>query len=166
MMTEQREFDSVGWARRKSLEQQLHDGPALRLSALALRLAVCRHRAAHDEQVHECLSGVQDELHEVLEELRALAGQIYPPVLATAGLAAALEALAERNGIPVALRVPAQRFDAAVEAAAYFEVADRLAKLPDGTAAANVTIQRSGPDLVVAIGSDEHDLSLVRIPCE
>ncbi|MEU5849107.1 histidine kinase [Saccharopolyspora shandongensis] len=165
-MTVQRESDRVGWARRKSLEQQLHDGPALRLAALALRLGVCRHRAEHDARVHDCLTGVQDELHEVLEELRELAGQIYPPVLATAGLAVALEALAERKGIPVAIRVPAQRFDAEVEAAVYFEVAERLAELSAEAACAEVSIQRNGAELVVAIGSDEHDTSLVRIPCE
>ncbi|GAA0527822.1 histidine kinase [Saccharopolyspora thermophila] len=169
-MSERRECeprrDPVGWDRRKVLEQQLHDGPALRLSALALRLGVCRHRAAQDPKVYDCLSGVQDELHKVLQELRELAGRIYPPMLAAAGLAPALEALAERHGIPVRLHVPAERLDTAVEAAAYFEVAERLSALSDGTAAVTVSIRRSGSDVLVAISPDEHDPSVVRIPCE
>jgi hypothetical protein len=65
------------------------------------------------------------ELGAALDELRELARGIYPAVLADEGLAAAIEALAEVGHAPVRLGpLPDERFLPAVEAAAYFLVAD------------------------------------------
>src|SRR5437588_10651632 len=95
-------FDEAAWARHRRLERQLHDGPALRLAALSLRLGLRSARAPVDQQsLRDCISGVQDELHAVLQELREVANEIYPPLLDTAGLGAALEAVAERHGMPM-----------------------------------------------------------------
>lgn len=148
-------FDESARARR--LERQLHDGPALRLAALSLRLGVCRHYTSREEQaLHECLSGAQDELHEVLQELRDVANQIYPPVLATAGLGAALEALAERNGVPLTVHAPGERYDARVEAVAYFAVAEHLLPLAGQSSALTVSIQRAEDELVLTITADDN----------
>lgn len=180
-------FDDAARARR--LEQRLHDGPALRLAALSLRLGLCRHRVSQDERgLHECISGAQDELHEVLQELREVAGQIYPPVLATGGLGAALEAMAERNGLPVTVRAPDDRYDAAVETAAYFAAAEHLLSLPEDSPPLTVCVRRAGDELVLTTTTDsssgpvepsarsdagrvapapgEESVIRVRIPCE
>jgi signal transduction histidine kinase len=66
--------------RRRQLEQQLHDGPALRLAALSLRLGLCSHQAGDDNGLRECLDESPGRLHTVLQELRNVASQIYPPV--------------------------------------------------------------------------------------
>ncbi|WP_344680641.1 histidine kinase [Saccharopolyspora taberi] len=179
------EFGDNGWAHRRRLERQLHDGPALRLAALSLRLGVCRHRTEHEQAVHECLIGAQDELHAVLQELRDVASQIYPPVLASAGLGVALQALAERVGLPVTVRAPRRRFPAAVEAAAYFEVAEHLPALVDGASALAITVDDSERSLLLTMAAERdgagqdgagqnatgqsgtgQDEITVRIPCE
>ncbi|PFG96314.1 histidine kinase [Saccharopolyspora erythraea NRRL 2338] len=162
------------WLHRRRLERKLHDGPALRLAALSLRLGVCSHRARDEQLVHECLAGAQDELHAVLQELREVASQIYPPVLATAGLGVALEAMAERFGMPLSVRAPAERFSAEVEAAAYFEVAESVARLSDDAVALEVAIDRVGDELVLDIAAQRKegaergpdDVITVRMPCE
>src|SRR5688572_20909599 len=70
------------WQRRRRLERQLHDGAALRISALSLQLGLFRHRVPEGEpDLHASIDGLQDELHAVLQELRDVAGKIYPPLL-------------------------------------------------------------------------------------
>ena len=75
-----------------------------------------------------CSTPPRGELDRALEELRELARGIHPAILTDRGLGAALEALAERAPLPVELRreVPDDRLPTAVEAAAYFVVAEAL----------------------------------------
>ena len=55
------------WLRRRRLERQLHDGAALRISALSLQLGLFRHRVPEAEpDLHASIEGLQDELHAVL----------------------------------------------------------------------------------------------------
>lgn len=109
------------WMRRRDLERQLHDGAALRISALALRLGLLRHRRPDDEQeLQDTIDDLQGELHEVLQELRKVAGSLYPPLLDEAGLGPALREVADRSPARVRIEAPDERFDAAVEGAAYF----------------------------------------------
>jgi signal transduction histidine kinase len=62
-----------------------------------------------------------------LRELRELARGLHPAVLTDRGLHAALESLAERSPFPVELQVElAERLPGAVEAAAYYVVAESL----------------------------------------
>jgi signal transduction histidine kinase len=62
-----------------------------------------------------------------LEDLRNLAHGLYPSALVDEGLSAALELLAESGPVTLQIRrLPAQRHPAAVEAAAYFFVAEIL----------------------------------------
>jgi signal transduction histidine kinase len=119
------------WHRRRLLERKLHDGAAVRASALVLRLGVLRQLVPEGhERLIEAIDGAQDELHAMLDELRDVAAQIYPPLLEEAGLVAALRELVVQLDAPV--RVIAgpyaqTRFGAAAEAAVYFGLADGLA---------------------------------------
>jgi signal transduction histidine kinase len=116
------------WRLRRSLERQLHDGAALRISALALQLGLLRHRVATAEpDLHASIDVLQDELHAVLQELRDVAGKIYPPLLDEAGLGPALREVADQMGRPVRVDAPAERFGPAAEGAAYFAVVECLA---------------------------------------
>ena len=138
------------WHQRMRLERELHDGPALRLSALALRLGLLSHRCP-DPALAEGINGVQDELHAVLEELRNLAGRLYPPLLDEAGLGPALRQVAEHTDAPVAIVDNSERFGTALEGATYFAVAECLAALPVGAPAVEVAISREGDELVLAV---------------
>ena len=86
------------WAARRDLERRLHDGAALRVSALTLRLGLLSGTCTADEaqDLRAAVEGLQDELHLVLQELRDIAGRLYPPLLDEAGLGPALREAAGR----------------------------------------------------------------------
>ena len=141
------------WRRRAELERRLHDGASLRLSALALRLGLLRH-ASDTAALHAGIDELQDELHAVLDELREVSGAIHPPLLAQAGLGAALRELAERSDAEVVVAATTERFDPVTEGTAYDAVAQCLtAPLPSWPLA--VVARREGSELMVAIvGAD------------
>lgn len=116
------------------LERKLHDGASLRISAMSLRLGLLRGEDGGDggASFQRAVGELQDELHTVLDELRAVADSIYPPLLDQAGLGPALRELAVRSGLEVTVRAVDERFGTAVEGAAYFAVADCLAAWADG----------------------------------
>jgi signal transduction histidine kinase len=118
-------------AERRRLERNLHDGAQQRLVGLsvALRLAEAKVPPG-SEEVEELLGVAGEQLTEALTELRELAQGIHPAVLTERGLKAALEVLAARAPLPVALdvRLP-QRLPEPVEAAAYYVASEALANV-------------------------------------
>jgi hypothetical protein len=138
------------WQGRRRLERQLHDGAALRASALVLQLGLFRHRVPEGEhELRAAIGTLQDELHAVLQELRDVAGQIYPPLLDEAGLGPALRELAERLDVPLRVHDDARRFGPAAEGAVYFALADALSA--DPVSPHEVTIAGSAAELVVTV---------------
>jgi hypothetical protein len=127
---EDRRRQEERWQRRRALERRLHDGAALRISSLALRLGVLdRDTGAVDpdqDTRHRDIVALQDEVAAALEELRAVAGAIYPPLLHEAGLGPALRELVTARERNVVLDVAADRAEPAVEGAVYFALADCL----------------------------------------
>ncbi len=138
------------WAARRDLERRLHDGAALRVSALTLRLGLLSHLHPDEAQdLRSAVEGLQDELHLVLQELRDIAGRLYPPLLDEAGLGPALCEAASRYAVPVRIDAPDERFGPDVEGAVYFAV---LGCLPDGTATpVEVVIRREADVLRVLV---------------
>jgi hypothetical protein len=157
------------WLRRRDLERQLHDGAALRISALTLRLGLLRHPVAGSEHdFREAVEDLQEELHVVLQELREIAGRLYPPLLDEAGLGPALREVAGRATVPVRIDAPDERFGAAVEGAAYFALLGCLAGSPPDRSAAVVNASaptrpasESGPPIDVVIRRDNDTLVLL-----
>src|SRR5262249_33099973 len=93
---------------------------------LSLRVARDRLRAG-DDGAGEVLDAAIEELAAAARELRELARGIHPAVLAEGGLEPALRGLLARCPVPASLDVvPDQRLDPAVEATAYFVVAEAL----------------------------------------
>ena len=138
------------WAARRDLERRVHDGAALRVSALTLRLGLLSHLHPDEAQdLRVAVEGLQDELHLVLQELRDIAGRLYPPLLDEAGLGPALREAAGRFAAPVRIDAPDERFGPDVEGAVYFAV---LGCLPDGTATpVEVVIRREADVLHVLV---------------
>lgn len=143
------------WQRRRRLERRLHDGAALRISSLALRLGVLDAPAAQVDVLRE-------EVSAALDELRVVAAGIYPPLLFEAGLGPALVELVQAAGADVALDVTEERCGPAAEGAAYFALAEvvRAAAGPlavrarcDGTALV-VRVAGASPAAAAAL-SDE-----------
>ncbi|MCP2169102.1 sensor histidine kinase [Goodfellowiella coeruleoviolacea] len=118
-------------AELQRIERDLHDGAQAHIVAAGMTLALAerRLRAAgqRDDPVHEGVRTARRQLDSALTELRRLVRGIYPPILTDRGLVAALAALA--GDAPLAVDVRAGdvgALPAAVEAAAYFVVAEAL----------------------------------------
>lgn len=139
------------WLRRRLLQRQLHDGAALRISALTLHLGLLRHRALDGQAVRSCIDELQNELHTVLEELRDIAAKIYPPLLDEAGLVAALREVVDQLEIPVAVVASGERFGPAAEGAAYFTMAQCLAALSAGAQSMKVVVRRDNDELMLSV---------------
>src|SRR5207244_3821151 len=95
------------------------------------------------ERLRAEVRGRVDALRAALSELRELASGIYPAVLTDEGIAAAIRVLGQSSRGPVTVEsVTAERLPAAVEAAAYFLVADIVRR--SGEAAVRVAATLEG----------------------
>ncbi len=113
----------AGDAERRRLERDLHDGAQQRLVVLSFALRLLSAELGDEGATH--VNAAETELRAALTELRELARGIYPAVLVDEGLATALDALAEDGQVPIAIdSLPDERLAPAVEAAAYFLVAE------------------------------------------
>jgi signal transduction histidine kinase len=109
-------------AERRRIERDIHDGAQQQLIALAVNVRVARQLAEADPKASRAmLAQVAKDLQDALEDVRALAHGIYPPLLLDGGLAPALRAAAARSALPVRVEadVP-ERYSAELEAAVYF----------------------------------------------
>ncbi len=142
---------------RRRLERDLHDGAQSRLVSVNLLLGRLKHLVEHDDAATALLDRAQDELRTGLAELRELARGIHPAVLTTHGLKPAVEAVAGRSGVPVAVDVDdALDLPQPVEVAAYFVVSEALtnvAKYAQATAA-SVTVHARDGRLLVEVADD------------
>jgi signal transduction histidine kinase len=148
----------VTMGERRRLERDLHDGAQQRLVALSIQLGLARRKIADDpETAGRLLDAARAELEQALEELRELARGIHPAILTDRGLGAALRALAERAPVAVDLHeMPEDRLPAAVEAAAYFVVAESLTNVAKYASAehASVRVGRENGYAVVEVRDD------------
>jgi signal transduction histidine kinase len=143
---------------RRRVERDLHDGAQQRLVTLSLALRAARDQLGEaSPAVAATLAEAAAELKLAITELRELARGIHPAILTEEGLGPALRSLAERAPLPVeVVAAPADRLPAAVEASAYFVVAEALANAGKYSGASKVTIevdQRDGT-LFVTVADD------------
>lgn len=148
-------------AERRRIERDLHDGAQARLVSLAMDLGRARAKLAAGGDGRDEAAAIVAEAHEeakrALVELRDLARGIHPAILTDRGLDAALSSLAARSPVPVNVNVDvASRPSPAVEAIAYFVVAEGLTNIARHSQAsrADVTVVRRGDRLAVSIHDD------------
>jgi len=145
---------------RRRIERDLHDGAQQRLVALAMDLGRAKARFADDP---EAAASLVDQAHaqakEALTELRNLVRGVHPPVLTERGLDAALSGLAALCPIPVDVHVDVPvRPKSAVEAVAYFMVAEALTNVAKHSRAshAKVVVEGHGfPGTLTVMISDD-----------
>ena len=88
-------------AERRRIERNLHDGAQQQLIALAIQLGLLAESADDPDLVRQAIPDLKAQLSAALDDLRALARGIYPPLLAEQGLVMALRAQAARSPVPV-----------------------------------------------------------------
>jgi signal transduction histidine kinase len=143
----------AGNAERRRIERDLHDGAQQRLVALAMRLDQAREGSAGAATL---IDETTAELLRAVREVRDLARGLHPTILTDAGLAAAVEALAERTPFPVGVAVTEARFPAEIEAAAYYVIAEGLTNIARYAGATEARVEATAGEgrLVVTITDD------------
>jgi signal transduction histidine kinase len=153
----------------RRIERDLHDGTQAQLVALAMRLGMAKEKLAEIGEEADIEGGrtdldhirqLVDDAHrgakEAIVELRDLARGIHPPAL-DVGLEGALSTLAARSTIPTELTISLHdRPTPAIEAIAYFCVAELLANVAQHAHAsrASITCTDYGEWLRVVVRDD------------
>jgi signal transduction histidine kinase len=155
----QRRVAAAADAERQRIERNLHDGAQQRLMAIRLELGLLGERLEQDpDAARSELDRLHSELNEALQELRELAHGLYPPLLASDGLHAALAGAALHAAIPVTVEGDAiARLPRAIESAAYFaclEALQNAAKHGGDGARANVHLKVSRHALTFSVSDD------------
>jgi signal transduction histidine kinase len=125
-------------ADRRAIERALHDGLQQHLVGAAADIALARRLVeAEPHPIGPRLEEIAGEVRLALDEAARLAHRIYPPLLESGGLAAALRAAAATLGVRLRIRAPADRvYPPEVAGAVYFCCLDLLERAPaDGEAA-------------------------------
>lgn len=151
-------------AELRRIERDLHDGAQARLVSLSTRLGLALR--AYDQDPEAARAFLVDAHHhaqEALTELRQVVRGIHPPILTDRGLVGAVRALAASSALDVAVSVTGgleegPRPPAAVEAAAYFAVAEALtnAVRHGGGRRAEVRLERLRAGVRAVISDDGH----------
>ena len=113
---------AAGDAERRKLERNLHDGAQQHLVALAVKLRLAKDAVEDDPPgAIEMMDELRTDIQDAIQELRALAHGIFPPLLVSGGLTEALPAAASRAALPTNVDIAGLgRYPSDVEAAVYF----------------------------------------------
>jgi signal transduction histidine kinase len=147
---------------RRRLERDLHDGVQQHLVALLGHTGRLRQQLepAAGDGGGAALDDLQQGLRQALSELRELAQGIHPSVLSDRGLLEAVESLAARSAVPVAVRADpslrGRRFPQEIEGAGYFTVAEALANAGKhaGATTVDVTLAHRDGALDIVVHDD------------
>ena len=144
---------------RHALERDLHDGAQQELVALKVKLGLARTIATKEDApaVASRLTEAVAVADRAVDTLRDVARGIYPPLLESEGLAAALSAQARRADLDVTvLDRTSTRYSREVEATAYFCVKEALTNAALHASADHAHVELNGNDtsLTVTVSDD------------
>ena len=154
----QRRLVGAASAERRKIERDLHDGVQQKLVALRIRLELARDLTAGSNGLGDRLGELAADFDEALDDLRAAAHGIYPPLLADEGLEAALREVARRWHVPLNADLEeVGRLSEDRETAIYYcclEALQNVAKHAGDDAVASLRLWR-GPNVVRFSVSDD-----------
>ena len=132
-------------AERRRIERNLHDGAQQQLIALAIQLGLLAEQAADPDLIRAAIPDLKAQLAAALEDLRALARGIYPPLLAEQGLVTALRAQAARSPVPAVVEAgQVGRYPPDAESTVYFCTLEALQNVARHARATAATVRLSG----------------------
>jgi signal transduction histidine kinase len=132
---------------RHRIERNLHDGAQQQLVALTIQISLLEDDAGDPAGVLKMAGELRSGLHAALDDLRALARGIYPPLLADQGLVPALKAQASKAPLPVLIEADGiGRYPRDAEAAVYFCILEALQNVAKYSHASRATVAVSCPD--------------------
>jgi signal transduction histidine kinase len=145
-------------AARARLTRDLHDGAQQQFVSAVLTLTLAERKAETDpEAAAELRRTALEQAQQGIAELRDLAAGIHPGILTDRGLGPAVQALASRLPVPVAVAAELEsRLPAPVEASVYFFVSEALtnAVKHSGAREVRVAIGSGGGRLTVEVADD------------
>ena len=148
---------AAGDAARRRIERDLHDGAQQRFVSLSIMLNLAHRRRSPAPAPPRCSRTRSRSSPRGCRSCASSRAGSIPAVLTERGLGAALDALAARAPLPVAITTDLDgTVPPAVEAAAYFVVAEALtnvAKYAEATSA-EVTVRRDRDRLLVEVADD------------
>lgn len=152
---------------RRRLERDLHDGAQQHLVALKIKLGLAEAAAQPETKVRALITQLKQDADDALDTMRELARGIYPPLLASDGLEAALRAQIRRISVPVDLEldgVPRQPREA--EGAVYFCCLEALQNVAKYAEANRVTLRlwTDDADLAFRIEDDGKGFDAMTVP--
>jgi PAS domain S-box-containing protein len=141
---------------RRRLERNLHDGAQQRLVGLAILLRLARTRLAEGDRPSELIEKACEEVEAAIEDLRALAQGLHPPLLTQAGVGIALRAVGRRLPLEVEVEDDGERFAPELEAALYYVAAEALTNTVKHAAAetAGIRLRRHDHEVVLRVADD------------
>ena len=132
-------------AERRRIERNLHDGAQQQLIALAIQLGLLAESADEPDLIRQAIPDLKAQLSTALDDLRALARGIYPPLLAEQGLVMALRTQAARSPVPVVLEADqVGRYSQDAESTVYFCTLEALQNVAKHARASAATVRLSG----------------------
>jgi signal transduction histidine kinase len=141
----------AGYAERRRLERDLHDGAQQRLVTLGIVLRRLQRSLPGEAKIlAPALDAAVDEVAATIADLRTIAAGVRPPRL-DEGLTAALEDLARGSAVPVELEASGDRAPPEVEAVAYFIACEALTNAVKHGSPSRVTVQTERSDDVLRL---------------
>jgi putative ABC transport system ATP-binding protein len=150
---------AAGDEERRRIERNLHDGAQQHLVAIAIKARLIEQVASTDpERAQRLLNQLPRDATAALDELRALAQGIYPPLLSSAGLGEALSAESRRAALATTVEaVGVARYPREIESAVYFcclEALQNAGKHAGDGASARVHVWKDGRELLFEVADD------------
>jgi signal transduction histidine kinase len=156
---------------RRRLERDLHDGAQQRLVALKIKIGIARTMAGAVglDDVREVLDALRSDADFAIDAVRDFARGIYPPLLESDGLSAALTPHVRSSPIPTSLEVSnIGRYSREIEATVYFCVLEGLqnAIRHSNATAIAVTLEEVAGELSFSVRDDGTGFDPSELPTE
>jgi signal transduction histidine kinase len=143
---------------RRRIERDLHDGAQQQLVTLRIKLELAAELINEDGEVGaQRLRALGAEVDQVLDEIRALARGIYPPLLADSGLEEALRSAVLRAPLRACVSASGVgRYPRKIESAVYFCCLEAIQNATKHSRASSVfiDISQGGPALRFEVRDD------------